>query len=147
MQVKYNCFAAAAEISYSDFIKLDIVYKTAVALFNLVSICFLKFNFLSNHIFNYFTYIYDFNNMLFDKVIESFKWFLLFLKWINSDFKLLNYTLFSETHWKISWAIWFNCLQFWAAVLLLIYTATLSIKLDICIFKCFCFIFANRFLI
>ena len=73
MQIKYNCLAAAAEILYLNFIKLNIVYKTAVALFNLASIYFLKFNFLFNYIFNHFIYNYDFSSVLFDKIIESFK--------------------------------------------------------------------------
>ena len=70
MQVKHNCLAAAAEIPHSDFIKLEIVYKAAVALFNLVSICFLKFNSLSNHTPNYFTCDCGFSSVLFGRIIE-----------------------------------------------------------------------------
>ena len=90
MHVKYNCLTAFTDKSYSDFIKLNIWYNAFMTLLILISIYFLKFNFLFNQISSHLVFNLDFISVELDKIIKFINFFFVFSKWINSDLKSLN---------------------------------------------------------
>jgi hypothetical protein len=112
MHARYNCFSDLTFNFHSLFSNLNSECSVLVTVAIFICTWTLKLSFWFSQTFNHLMHVSDFMIIILSKVIICLSVALWLSKWINLNFKSLNWTVFFFAYVKAIFAVFFKIFAF-----------------------------------